>query len=159
MVHNEFVLSEKGASRMDFPHQWEYEEAPKRGLRNPWNHRPDKPTYQRETIYLDPNNKKHGIQMTRSIYPKVSEEEMTAWKIERNEYMRQRDEWIALQMFHEYGYEIFLNECETYSLSEQFRKSVFPCESQSEAQCNLYCPIYKDCALRLCDGEVQKGDE
>lgn len=54
---------------------------------------------------------------------------MTAWKIERNEYMRQRDEWIALQMFHEYGYEIFLNECETYSLSEQFRKSVFPCES------------------------------
>ena len=134
MVHNEFVLSEKGASRMDFHHQWEYEEAPKRGLRNPWNHRPDKPTYQRETIYLDPNNKKHGIQMTRSIYPKVSEEEMTAWKIERN-------------------------ECETYSLSEQFRKSIFPCESQSEAQCNLYCPIYKDCALRLCDGEVQKGDE
>lgn len=157
MVHNEFVLSEKGASRMDFHHQWEYEEAPKRGLRNPWNHRPDKPTYQRETIYLDPNNKKHGIQMKRSIYPKVNEEEMTAWKIERDEYMRQRDEWIALQMFNKYGYETFIEECEAYHLTDEFRNSVRPCESRNDSQCNLFCRDYGNCTLRLGETQTQNG--
>lgn len=160
MVHNEenraFILSEKGASRMDFHHQWEYEEAPSRGLRNPWNYRPDKPTYSKAIVYPDPNNRKHGIQTIRSIYPKVSEEIITAWKAERDEYMRQRDEWIALQMFHEYGYEAFVEEVTVHDLSTDFWKTVFPCESKNEPQCYVHCPIYFDCALRLT--EAQKGD-
>lgn len=156
MVHNEenkaFILSEKGTSRMDIHHQWEYEEAPRRKLRNPWNYRPDKPTYLRETVYPDQNNKKHGIQTIRSIYPEVSEKIMTAWKAERDEYMRQRDEWIALQMFHKYGYEQFCLECEFHHLSDDFQKSVRPCESKNEPQCNLFCAQYESCAQR-------KGDE
>lgn len=159
MIDNEFdkafIVSDKGISRMEFHYQWEHEEALKRGLRNPWDHKPNKPIHVRETIYPDPNNKKHGIQTTRSVYPKVNEKEMIAWENERDNYIQQRDEWIALQIFHEYGYEAFLDECQIYNLSEQFCKSVFPCESQSEAQCNLYCPIYKDCALRIWEGDEE----
>ncbi len=94
MVHNEdnkvFTVSAKGASRMDFNFQWEYEEAPKRGLRNPWNHRPDGIIDRKEVLV-------EGRRIGWEVHNReATEEEMTAWKAERDEYMRQRDEWIAL---------------------------------------------------------------
>lgn len=151
MVHNEndrvFTVSKKGASRMNFNFEWEYKEAPKRGLRNPWNYRPDR-IINRKEILVDGHHIGWEIQNK-----DASEEEMSAWKIERDEYMRQRDEWIALQMFHEYGYETFLEECNKYSkVREDYWKTVFPCESRNESQCNIYCPIFNNCAMK-------RGDE
>lgn len=155
MVHNEFnrpfIISEKGASRMDFHYQWEHKEAPKRGLRNPWNHRPDKPIRYEEVIHRL-GGTDFEVKGKQPIYNNYTEDEMIAWKAERDEYMRQRDEWITLKMFHEYGYETFLAECETYGFADKFKKSVFPCESRRDPQCSMYCPIFNDCAIK-------KGDE
>lgn len=146
MVHNEnnraFIVSSKGVSRMDFHYQWEHEEAPKRGLRNPWAHRPDKSIRYEEVV-----SKIAGAEVKgkKPIYDEYTDKDLLDWKKERDEYMRQRDEWIALQMFNEYGYDTFLME--SINLSEDFRKSIFPCESLGEAQCNIFCPIFNDCVL------------
>ena len=149
MVHNEeeraFIISQRGASRMMLHNKWIAREAPKRGLRDPWAHRPDRILETKEVISEIMGKPMKSTQVT---YRDYTEEEMATWKKERDEYMRQRDEWIALQMFHEYGYETFLSECDTYGLTKEFRNSIFPCESKAEPQCSLYCPIFKDCALR-----------
>lgn len=150
MVHNEenkvFTVSAKGASRMDFNFQWEYEEAPKRGLRDPWRHRPDRIIDRKEVLV-------EGRRIGWEVHNReATEEEMTAWKTERDEYMRQRDEWIALQMFHKYGYEQFCLECKAYNLTEEFLNSVRPCDSLRDSQCSLFCTQYNDCVL-------WKGDE
>lgn len=145
-------ISEHGASRMLFNNRWVAREAPKRGLRDPWAHRPDGILKTKEvtTEFMG-----KPMKSTQVIHRDYTEEEMTAWKIERDEYMRQRDEWIALQMFNKYGYEQFCLECKAYSLTDEFRNSVRPCESRSESQCNLFCAFYEDCALRL--AETQNG--
>ena len=62
--------------------------------------------------------------------------------------MRQRDEWIALQMFNKYGYEQFCLECEFNNLSDDFWRSVRPCESEASPQCNLFCALYENCEWR-----------
>ena len=127
---------------MNFNFEWEYEEAPKRGLRDPWNYRPDR-VISRKEILVDGHRIGWEIQNR-----DASEEEMSAWKIERDEYMRQRDEWIALQMFDAYGYETFLEDCRMYGLTEEFKNSVIPCDSQGEPQCNLYCSQWDTCERR-----------
>lgn len=144
------VINEHGISRMMLHNKWIAREAPKRGLRDPWKHRPDG-LLSREEIMA----KIAGVDVpaTRAIYKECTQEELNAWKIERDEYMRQRDEWIALQMFHKYGYEIFLAECKAYSLTEEFLNSVRPCDSLRESQCNLFCQEYEICEQRMKGGE------
>jgi hypothetical protein len=88
------------------------------------------------------------IPATKTIYNEPSYEEIKAWKIERDEYIRQRDEWIALQMFNKYGYEQFYLECKAYNLTEEFFKSVCSCESLCDSQCNLFCAFYENCEWR-----------
>ena len=140
-----FKISEHGASRMLFGNQWIAREAPKRGLRDPWAHSPHRPIHTEEVLA-----KIAGVEVpaTKAVYNECSDEELSAWKAERDEYKRQRDEWIAVQMFHKYGYETFLAECKFYGLTEEFCKSVFPCES-TDSQCSFFCPIYHDCRIRL----------
>ena len=138
-------ISEHGASRMLFGNQWIAREAPKRGLRDPWAHKPDGIL---ETKEVTTEFMGKPIKSTQVTYRDYTEEEMTAWKAERDEYMRQRDEWIALQMFNKYGYEQFCLECKAYSLTEEFFNSVRPCESRNEPQCNLFCAFYEDCEWR-----------
>ena len=130
---------------MLFGNQWITREAPKRGLRDPWAHRPDGILKTKEvtTEFMG-----KPMKSTQVIHKDYTEEEMTAWKIERDEYMRQRDEWIALQMFNKYGYEQFCLDCKAYSLTEEFFNSVRPCESRNEPQCNLFCAFYTDCEWR-----------
>lgn len=160
MVHNEenraFIISQRGASRMLFGNKWIAREAPKRGLRDPWAHRPDRIL---ETKEVTSEIMGKPIKSTQVIYRDYTEEEMTAWEKERDEYMRQRDEWIALQMFNKYGFEQFCLECEFNGLSDDFWRSVRPCDSEKEPQCNLFCREYETCTLRLCDEGAQKGDE
>ena len=119
------TITERGVSRIDLGMQWKLE-AYKRGLRDPWDHRPNRPIRVEEVLAKIAGTE---IPATKTIYNEPSYEEIKAWKVERDEYIRQRDEWIALQMFHKYGYETFLEECKSYGLTEEFCKSVFPCES------------------------------
>jgi hypothetical protein len=99
-----FEISARGAARMLLHNQWIAREAPKRGLRDPWSHRPDRPICTEAVLA-----KIAGVEVpaTKTIYNEHSDEELSAWKVERDNYIRQRDEWIALQMFHKYGYEQF----------------------------------------------------
>ena len=138
-------ISEHGTSRMLFGNQWIAREAPKRGLRDPWAHRPDGILKTKEvtTEFMG-----RPIKSTQVTYRDYTEEELSAWKVERDEYIRQRDEWIALQMFNKYGYEQFCLECKACSLTEEFLNSVRPCESHSDSQCNLFCALYEDCEWR-----------
>ena len=145
MDNGTFTLTEKGLFRMDANYRWSFQEAPARGLRDPWQHRPDTPLRTEEIIYLIEGKEVTGTKM---VYPDVSEEIMAAWRVERDEYMRQRDEWIAMEVFHEYGYETFLEDCEMCHLTEEFKNSVWPCDSRNEPQCNLYCPKWDVCDRR-----------
>lgn len=145
MDNGTFTLTEKGLFRMDANYRWSFQEAPARGLRDPWKHRPDTPLRSEEIIFLIEGKEVTG---TKLVYPDVSEETMAAWRVERDEYMRQRDEWIAMEVFHEYGYETFLEDCEMCHLTEEFKSSVRPCDSHNEPQCNLYCPKWDVCDRR-----------
>ena len=140
-----FKISEHGTSRMLLGNQWIAREAPKRGLRDPWAHRPNRPIRTEEVLA-----RIAGVEVpaTKTIYNEPSYEEIKAWKAERDEYIRQRDEWIALQMFNKYGYEQFCLECEFNNLSDDFWRSVHPCESVAQPQCNLFCALYEDCEWR-----------
>ena len=42
MNDSPIIISQKGTSRMLLHNKWIAREAPKRGLRDPWAHRPDK---------------------------------------------------------------------------------------------------------------------
>lgn len=137
-------ITERGVSRMDFGMQWKLE-AHKRGLRDPWEHRPNRPIRTEEVLAKIAGTE---IPATKTIYNEPSYEEISAWKAERDEYIRQRDEWIALQMFNKYGYEQFCLECEFNNLSDDFWRSVRPCESAGQPQCNLFCALYEDCEWR-----------
>ena len=151
------TITEQSVMRIDLGVQWRLE-TQKRGLRNPWEHNPRRPIHTHVVL-----TKIAGAEVpaTETVYNECSDEEISAWKAERDEYMRQRDEWIALQMFHKYGYETFIKECKAYSLTDEFRNSVRPCESRSDSQCNLFCAQYHNCALRLYEmqTQTQKGDE
>ena len=138
-------ISEHGASRMLFGNQWITREAPKRGLRDPWAHRPNRPIRTEEVLAKIAGTE---IPATKTIYNEPSYEEIKAWKAERDEYIRQRDEWIALQMFNKYGYEQFCLECEFNNLSDDFWRSVRPCESAGQPQCNLFCALYDTCEFK-----------
>ena len=137
-------ISEHGASRMLFGNQWKLE-AHKRGLRDPWEHRPNRPIRTEEVLTKIAGTE---IPATKTTYNEPSYEEISAWKAERDEYIQQRDEWIALQMFNKYGYEQFCLECEFNNLSDDFWRSVRPCESAGQPQCNLFCALYDTCEFK-----------
>lgn len=150
MIEDRIIqIKEHGISRIDFGVQWK-SEARKRGLRDPWEHSPHRAIRTHEVLA---NIAGVEVPATKTVYNKCSDEEISAWKVERDEYMRQRDEWIALQMFNKYGYEQFCLECEFNGLSDDFWKSVRPCESKNEPQCNLFCRDYEICAQRMKGGE------
>ena len=78
-------ISEHGASRMLFGNQWIAREAPKRGLRDPWAYKPDRPIRTHEVL-----TKIAGVEVpaTKTVYNECSDEEISAWKTERDEYIR-----------------------------------------------------------------------
>lgn len=126
MGNGTYELTEKGLFRMDASYRWSFQEAPARGLRDPRKHRPDAPLWAEEITSLIEGKEVIG---TKLVYLDVAEGALAAWRVERDEYMRQRDEWIAMEVFHEYGYETFLEDCEMCHLTEEFKNSVIPCES------------------------------
>ena len=146
MESNNYTLSKEAHTRMLLHNRWIRFEAPRRGLRDPWKHKLDRPINEEQVVAIIEGK---PVSATKLIYAQAQDKEIAAWKVERDEYMRQRDEWIALQMFQRYGYETFLEECRMYNLSEDFQRSVLPCESQGEAQCSMFCPCWNTCANKL----------
>ena len=142
-----YMLSAEAYTRMKLHNQWIAREAPKRELKDPWVNRPDR-MLDTEEILMRITGTDTDVKATKSIYREATAAELDEWKIYRDSYIRQRDEWIALQMFQKYGYETFLESCEMCRLTEEFKNSVIPCESQGEAQCNLYCPQWDICNRR-----------
>jgi hypothetical protein len=142
-----YMLSAEAYTHMRLHNQWIAREAPKRGLKDPWVNRPDR-MIDTEEILMRITGTDTDVKATKSIYREATAAEVDEWKIYRDSYIRQRDEWIALQMFQKYGYETFLENCEMCRLTEEFKNSVIPCESQGEAQCNLYCPKWDVCDRR-----------
>lgn len=85
MEHDKiFMISQKGHARMLFHNQW-WMEAHKRGLRDPWEHRPNRPIRTEKVL-----TKIAGVEVpaTKTIYNEPSYEEIKAWKTERDEYVR-----------------------------------------------------------------------
>ena len=144
---NNYILSAEAYTRMRLHNQWIAREAPKRGLKDPWANRPDR-IIDTEEVLMRIAGTDTDVKATKSIYQEATAAELDEWKIYRDSYIQQRDEWIALQMFQKYGYETFLEDCEMYRLSEEFKNSVIPCDSRSEPQCNLYCPKWDVCDRR-----------
>ena len=142
-----YMLSAEAYTRMKLHNQWIAREAPKRGLKDPWVNRPDR-MLDTEEILMRITGTDTDVKATKSIYREATAAELDEWKIYRDSYIRQRDEWIALQMFQKYGYETFLESCEMCRLTEEFKNSVIPCESHSDSQCNLYCPKWDVCDRR-----------
>lgn len=137
-------ITERGVSRMDFGMQWKLE-AHKRGLRDPWEHKPNRPIRTEEVLAKITGAE---IPATKTVYNECPDEELSNWELERDSYIQQRDEWIALQMFNKYGYEQFCLECEFNNLSDDFWRSVRPCESLCDSQCNLFCALYDTCEFK-----------
>ena len=142
-----YILSAEAYARMKLHNQWIAREAPKRGLKDPWVNRPDR-IIDTEEILMRITGTDTDVKATKSIYQEATAAEVDEWKIYRDSDIRQRDEWIALQMFQKYGYETFLESCEMCRLTEEFKSSVVPCSSCSEPQCNLYCPKWDVCDRR-----------
>lgn len=144
---SDYMLSAEAYTRMQLHNQWIAREAPKRGLKDPWANRPDR-IIDTEEVLMRITGTDTDVKATKSIYQEATAAELDEWKIYRDSYIRQRDEWIALQMFQKYGYKTFLEDCEMYRLTEEFKNNVIPCESPGEAQCNLYCPKWDICNRR-----------
>lgn len=79
-----FEISEHGVSRIDFSVQWKLE-AHKRGLRDPWEYRPNRPIRTEEVLAKIAGTE---IPATKTVYNECSDEELSAWKAERDSYMR-----------------------------------------------------------------------
>lgn len=144
-MNKAIILSKVAAARIDYNMQWDLKEAPRLGLRNPWPHRPDR-LLNTEAIIA----KIEGTEVpaTRSVYRETNDEEMLLWKEERDKYIELRNGFICEKIFEEFGYEAFVEECH-FQKREDLLEVHFPCESRSDSQCNFFCPIYKDCRIRL----------
>ena len=102
------ILSKIGAARIDYNMQWDYHEAPRLGLRNPWLHKSNK--------LLNPEaitTKIAGTEVLafKIIYKETNDEEMRLWKEERDKYIELRNGFICEKIFEEFGYEAFVEEC------------------------------------------------
>lgn len=143
-MNEAIILSAKGAARMSYNMEWDLKESKARGLRDPWPHRPDR-LLDTEAILMKLSDQE--IPAERSIYRKPQEDEMESWRAERDEYIRQRNEFIALKVFEDFGYDAFLEECEFQHLSDDFKNSIIPCEAL-DSQCNLFCPQWGFCKIK-----------
>ena len=93
-----YMLSAEAYTRMRLHNQWIAREAPKRGLKDPWANRPDR-IIDTEEVLMRIAGTDTAVKATKSIYQEATAAELDEWKIYRDSYIQQRDEWIALQMF------------------------------------------------------------
>ena len=111
-----FILDEIGAAILYYYEEFEFECA-KNNIRNPWNYEPVTGT----------------------------SEEVEVWKKERDNYIREREKYIALKLLDEYGWEPFEKMCSSSSYLKDLLEQVSPCMSKLDPQCSFFCKNYYNC--------------
>ena len=137
------ILSKIEVARMDYNMQWDCHEAPRLGLRNPWQHRPDR-LLNTETIIAEIEGTE--VPAIKNSYRETNDEEIRLWREERDKYIELCNGFICEKIFEKFGYEAFMEECH-FQNREDLLSVHFPCES-ADSQCNFCCPIQHDCRMR-----------
>ena len=115
MNTNPFILDEIGAAILYYYKEFDLECA-KNNIRNPWNYEPVTGT----------------------------SEEVEAWKKERDNYIREREKYIALKLLDEYGWGPFEERCYSSDL-KILLDQMSPCMSKLNPQCSFFCKNYYNC--------------
>ena len=115
MNTNPFILNEIGAAILYYYEEFEFECA-KNNIRNPWNYEPVTGT----------------------------SEEVEVWKKERDNYIREREKYIALKLLDEYGWGPFQERCHSSDL-KILLDQMSPCMSKLNPQCSFFCKNYYNC--------------
>ena len=116
MNTNPFILDEIGAAILYYYEEFEFECA-KNNIRNPWKYEPVTGT----------------------------SEEVEVWKKERDNYIREREKYIALKLLDEYGWEPFEKRCSSSSYLKDLLEQMSPCMSKLDPQCSFFCKNYYNC--------------
>lgn len=116
MNTNPFILDEIGTAILYYYEEFEFECA-KNNIRNPWNYEPVTGT----------------------------SEEVEVWKKERDNYIREREKYIALKLLDEYGWESFEERCSSSSYLKDLLEQMSPCMSKLDPQCSFFCKNYYNC--------------
>ena len=116
MNTNPLILNEIGAAILYYYEEFEFECA-KNNIRNPWEYEPVTGT----------------------------SEEVETWKEERDNYIREREKYIALKLLDEYGWEPFEERCSSSSYLKDLLEQVSPCMSKLDPQCSFFCKNYYNC--------------
>lgn len=122
------MLSDRGAAIMGYALDWSDEEAPKRGLRDPWGPGVN-PT---ALVSLGDGH------YTRPQFP---EGYVAAWKQERDEYIKQRKVYIAERLLQDFGYDHFVRYCEEELDLAWLIETKRGCDG-GDGQCNMQCTFY-----------------
>ena len=72
-------------------------------------------------------------------------EEVETWKKERDNYIREREKYIALKLLDEYGWEPFEKRCSSSSYLKDLLEQMSPCMSKLDPQCSFFCKNYYNC--------------
>ena len=72
-------------------------------------------------------------------------EEVEVWKKERDNYIREREKYIALKLLDEYGWEPFEKRCSSSSYLKDLLEQMSPCMSKLDPQCSFFCKNYYNC--------------
>ena len=116
MNTNPFILDEIDAAILYYYEEFEFECA-KNNIRNPWEYEPVTGT----------------------------SEEVETWKEERDNYIREREKYIALKLLDEYGWELFEKRCYSSSYLKDLLEQMSPCMSKLDPQCSFFCKNYYNC--------------
>ena len=97
-----------------------YEDFTKKNIKNPWWYKPN------------------------TQNPK----EIEIWKEERDNYIREREKYVALRLLDEYGWEPFEERCQKDTSLSNLKillEQMSPCMSKSNPQCSFFCKNYYNC--------------
>ena len=64
---------------------------------------------------------------------------------ERDNYIREREKYIALKLLDEYGWEPFEERCSSSSYLKDLLEQMSPCMSKLDPQCSFFCKNYYNC--------------
>lgn len=135
------IISDTGVKAMQFTsdfNKW----AKENGLRDPFE----------ATIKLF--DKRRKVREDGSVeIDTTPEPEEKSLKVERHNYIRMRDEYVARRCFYEVGYESFLFHTKDYGYEADYNVNYMrkldefvPCRSL-DGQCRMDCHRFADCAI------------
>ena len=88
---------------------------------------------------------KKGVKIPQQCKPNTQNPKgIEVWKEERDNYIQEREKYIALQLLDEYGWEPFEERCHLSDL-KILLEQMSPCMSKSNPQCSFFCKNYYNC--------------